>query len=96
MADTVGTYVEAEPSEPNQGGTNEDHGDIVRLCVILLAVQLPLPENKSVRKSRAATCDVDRTTTSVVEGWKIKEPAICVPRPASNRAITNPAVSLVQ
>ena len=52
---------------------------------------LSLAENNGVSQSRAARSNVDRSSTSEIERWKVVKPAIGVPSPASNWAVNNGA-----
>lgn len=60
----------------------------------LLAMELALAEHERIRKSRAATGDVDRATTSIVERRKVGQPAVRVPCPAGNRTVPELRVSV--
>lgn len=79
-------YVETEPTEPDQEGADEDHGNVVRLGVSLFA-QLSLSQNQGIGQGRATTGDVDGSTTGIIERGEVGKPSISVPCPAGNGAV---------
>ena len=83
------THVETEPAEPDENSAQEDKRWVVWLAVRGLTRVLSLAEHEGVSKGRATRSNVDWSSTSKVERWEVKEPAIGVPCPARDWAVDN-------
>jgi hypothetical protein len=81
-----GTTVEAQPTEPQEDGTEGDERDVVRTEVehhLFLASS----ENHRVGKSRHTRTDFDGTASCVIEDTPLEGPSVGTPNPASDRAV---------
>ena len=70
--------VEAEPSEPDEHGTDEDQCGVVGFSVDLVAFVQTLAEDKSIRECRPSRCNVDRATSGEIEGREVEQPTVPV------------------
>jgi hypothetical protein len=59
----------------------------VGTAVDLVALVYPLPEDKRICECTPARGDVDRASSSEIEGREVEEPPVGVPGPASNRTV---------
>jgi hypothetical protein len=55
----------------------------------LLTMMLSLSKNHSIRKSRPSRADMNRSSTSEIQGRKLVEPTIAVPCPACDGAVND-------
>lgn len=79
------TGVEAEPSNPEEDGSNNNMSDIVGTVVKLVgAVATTLAEHQGVSQSSGTGSNVDRSTTSEVEATQLEDPTGRIPGPASD------------
>lgn len=78
--------VKAQPSEPQEDGTESNQRDVVGAEVehhLLLAAT----EDHRVGEGSATGDDLDGSSTSIVESTPHEEPAVRVPGPVCNRAV---------
>lgn len=78
--------IEAEPTKPEEHGTESDERDVVRTEVhhhLLIAAA----QNPRVSERGHARADLDGNTTSVVENAVNEAPTIGVPDPVRERAV---------
>ena len=78
--------VEAQPSKPQENGTEGDERDVVRAEVehhLLLAAT----EDHRVGEGGATGNNLDGSSTSVIEASPLEEPAVCVPGPVCDGAV---------
>lgn len=80
------TAVEAQPSEPEQGGAEDDHGDVMGPEVDHQAF-LPAAEHQGVGQGGHAGADFDGAAAGVVHHAVFVGPAVDVPGPAGDRAV---------
>lgn len=82
------TGVESEPSDPEEDGTDNDVGDIVRAVVELVSpMTTTLAEHQGVGESGGTGGNVHGSTTSEVETTELEHPTGCVPGPAGNGVV---------
>lgn len=82
------TGVESEPSDPEENGTNDNVGDVVRAVVELVStVTTTLAEHQGVGESSGTGGNVHGSTTSKVETSELEHPTGWVPGPAGNGVV---------
>lgn len=81
--------VEAEPSKPDEHGSNEDECGVVGFSVDLVALVETLAEDKGVGERRPSGCDVDGTTSGEVKGRKVEQPTVSVTELADVRRFSD-------
>lgn len=79
--------VESKPTEPDQDGAKEDQSSVVGLAVRLLALALTLSQYEGVCQTSPARGDMHRSASGEVKRRQVEEPSVCIPCPASNRAV---------
>jgi len=83
------TSIEAEPSKPDEHGSNEDECGVVGFSVNLVALVETLAEDKGVGERRPSGCDVDGTTSGEVKGRKVEQPTVSVTELADVRRFSD-------
>lgn len=81
--------IETEPSEPDENGTKKYKSWVMGFVVYPLTLVVTLSKNESVSQRSPTTGDVDRASSSKIEGWQVVQPAIGVPCPACDWAVNN-------
>ena len=86
-----GTTVEAEPTNPQEDGAENNVSDVVRAVrkTVVLVVASALAEHQRVGKSASARGNVDGTATSKVVAGQVVQPAVAVPCPVCDRVVDN-------
>lgn len=83
-----GTSIESEPSNPQEDGTDDDVGDVVRAVVELVSsMAATLAQHERVGEGSSTRRNVHRGTAGKVKTAQFEYPARCVPRPACNRIV---------
>jgi len=84
------TTVEPEPTKPEENGSEDDVGNIVRSVVEFVSpVATALAQHDRVCKGGGTRRDVDRSTTGEIETSENKHPTVWVPCPAGDGIIDN-------
>ncbi|KAL9097965.1 MAG: hypothetical protein Q9163_006278, partial [Psora crenata] len=78
--------VEAEPSEPEKGGSQDDQRDVVRTEIGHHLLLTPA-QDEAVRQRGQTGADFDRPSPGVVQHAVIKAPSAGIPHPTGDRAV---------
>lgn len=82
--------VEAEPSNPEEDGSNNDMSDVVGTVVELVsAVPTTLAQHQGVSQCSRTGSNMHGSTTSKVETTQLEDPTGRIPGPASNGVVDN-------
>lgn len=86
-----GATVETKPTNPQEDGAENNHGDVVRSVRQAggLGVAGALAEHDGHGESCGAGRDVDGRATGIIETTHLEGPAVRVPGPESDRVVDN-------
>lgn len=81
------TYIEAEPTEPNQNSAEENQSGVVWPAMRLLTSLLSLAQGEGICERRPSRRNVNRSSTSKVQTGEFEQPSVGIPCPASDGTI---------
>lgn len=81
--------VETEPSDPEEHGSEDDVGNVVRSVwkAVVLVVSCASAEHQGVGERGSTGRDVDGRTTGEIETAELERPSVGVPGPVGNRIV---------